>query len=451
MERVSDAFVAIDKDWCYTYLNKKAEKIMGRKPGKLIGKHIWTEFPEGIDQPFYKAYYRAMKEQQYIHLEEYYSPFGVWLENHIYPSPEGLSIFFRDITDRKQAEQQKEFDSNNLSALINNTNDLMWSVDKDLKLITFNDSFNRAIEFMSGKPLIKGSHILSTQFTENQMKRYKIFYERALSGETFTLIDHFDSPVEVWSEISFYPIHQGDAVIGTACFSRDITERKKAEEALKSMEEEILNQKVQEQKKIARAMIIGQEKEKDHLARELHDNINQLLAGVKLYLSTGGNKSAQVKKIIKYPIELIDKSIEEIRSLCRKMVTPVKNIDLSELVQGLLYDLTQNSTIKSAFTCSISNETLSDELKLNIYRIIQEQTNNILKHAEAKNVNISLKEQDKVISIIISDDGKGFNVKSKRKGIGISNMTNRIESYNGKVEIKSRKGNGCKIQITIPV
>src|ERR1019366_3124705 len=193
---------------------------------------------------------------------------------------------------------------------------------------------------------------------------------------------------------------------------QDITELMEAEEAMKSMEREILHQKVQEQKRIARAIILAQEKEKNHLGRELHDNINQLLAGTKLYLSTAGNKNAQVKKMIKYPIELIDKSIEEIRSLCRKMVIPVKDIDLSELVQGLLYDLTQNSTIKSAFTCSISNETLPDDLKLNIYRIIQEQTNNILKHAEAKNVNISLKERDNVISIIIADDGKGFNVKS---------------------------------------
>src|SRR5215470_2226228 len=100
-ERISDAFVALDKNWCYTYMNKKAGEIFDRDPAAMIGKHIWTEFPEGIDQPFYRAYYKAMDEQEYIHLEEYYAPYDRWFENHIYPSSNGLSIFFRDVTERK--------------------------------------------------------------------------------------------------------------------------------------------------------------------------------------------------------------------------------------------------------------------------------------------------------------------------------------------------------------
>ncbi len=154
-----------------------------------------------------------------------------------YNNMKARMVVINDITAKIKAEQQKEFDSNNLKALINNTNDLMWSVDKDLKLMTFNDSFNKTIELMSGKPLTKGRDILSTQFTEDQLVRYKTYYGRALSGETFTIIDHFVSQVEVWAEISFYPIRQGDAVIGTACFSRDITERKKAEEELRKSNE----------------------------------------------------------------------------------------------------------------------------------------------------------------------------------------------------------------------
>jgi PAS domain S-box-containing protein len=97
--------VALDKDWFFTYVNKEAGKIMHRKPEELIGKHIRTEFPGGTGQGFYYAYLKAMKEQQYIHIEEYYEPFHMWLENHIYPSPDGLSIFFKDITERKKAEK----------------------------------------------------------------------------------------------------------------------------------------------------------------------------------------------------------------------------------------------------------------------------------------------------------------------------------------------------------
>lgn len=104
LERVSDAFVALDLNWNYTYINAKAGEILGRNPKELIGKNIWTEFPEGIEQPFYKAYHRAMKSQKYEYLEEYYVPYDLWFENHIYPSLNGLTIYFRDISTRKKNE-----------------------------------------------------------------------------------------------------------------------------------------------------------------------------------------------------------------------------------------------------------------------------------------------------------------------------------------------------------
>jgi PAS domain S-box-containing protein len=106
LERVSDAFVALDRNWRYTYVNRQAAALFGRRREDLIGKHIWTEFPEGVGQPFHRAYEKAMAEQVFIQMENYYEPWDRWFENRIYPSPDGLSIFFHEITDRKQAEQE---------------------------------------------------------------------------------------------------------------------------------------------------------------------------------------------------------------------------------------------------------------------------------------------------------------------------------------------------------
>jgi PAS domain S-box-containing protein len=105
LERVSDAFVALDKDWRYTYVNQHAAGLFGRRPEDLVGRHIWTEFPEGVGQPFHLAYEKAMAEQVFIQMENYYEPWDRWFENRIYPSPDGLSIFFHEITGRKHAEQ----------------------------------------------------------------------------------------------------------------------------------------------------------------------------------------------------------------------------------------------------------------------------------------------------------------------------------------------------------
>lgn len=496
----------------------------------------------------------------------------------LYNKRNARMVVVNDITEKIAAEKQKEFDSNNLSALINNTHDLIWSVDKDLKLITCNDAFNHVTQIISGKRFEKGENVLSNQFTPEHRERYRTFYQRALSGEIFTIIDNFVGPVEIWTEISFYPIRQAGAVIGTACFSRDITERKKAEEALrkselrlneaqsiahignyevdlvnrldswsdefyrlfglnkeevtpsldlfrslvhpddaeyidrkinglfqnfedsflnfrfirkdgkirfghsewkfefdktgkpvrlfgilkditerteaeenlKLLEKKILEQKIQEQKKIARALIKGQEKERNHIGKELHDNINQILAGTKLFLSVAGNKHEVTKELVQYPMELIDKSMQEIRLLCHKLVTPMKDINLESLLRDLLGKVDETTTTKTKLSYGLPENILSDDLQLNIYRIIQEQTNNIIKYAAAKNVEVSLQMKERMIHVMVSDDGKGFDVAAKRKGIGILNMTNRAETFNGKIEIKSSPGNGCIINIAIP-
>jgi PAS domain S-box-containing protein len=105
LERISDALVALDKNWCYTYVNQRAADLFGRRPEDLIGKNIWVEFPEGKGQPFHLAYEKAMSEQVFVEMENYYEPWQRWFENRIYPSDDGLSIFFHEITERKRAEQ----------------------------------------------------------------------------------------------------------------------------------------------------------------------------------------------------------------------------------------------------------------------------------------------------------------------------------------------------------
>lgn len=105
LETMTDGFVSLDKDWRYTYINKRAAEMFHRKPEDLIGKHIWTEFPEGIGQTFYHNYYKAIEEQKPITMEEYYPPWNRWFENRIYPTRDGLSIFFQEITERKRAEE----------------------------------------------------------------------------------------------------------------------------------------------------------------------------------------------------------------------------------------------------------------------------------------------------------------------------------------------------------
>ncbi len=110
LENMTDGFVALDTDRRYTYINANGAALFGLKPEDFIGKHVRTEFPEEVVRPFHLNYEKAMREQVPIFFEDYYAPWDRWFEIRVFPTPDGLSIFFHDITDRKRAgEALKKF------------------------------------------------------------------------------------------------------------------------------------------------------------------------------------------------------------------------------------------------------------------------------------------------------------------------------------------------------
>ena len=106
-ERISDAFIALDANWNYIYLNEKAGELHGRVPADLIGKNIWDEFPQTRNEPFYNALHEAMASQKPMNVQLFSESTGRWYEDHIYPSPDGISSYYRDITAQKREEDER--------------------------------------------------------------------------------------------------------------------------------------------------------------------------------------------------------------------------------------------------------------------------------------------------------------------------------------------------------
>lgn len=231
----------------------------------------------------------------------------------------------------------------------------------------------------------------------------------------------------------------------------DMTEIKKTEKALQQMEEKILLQKVQEQKKISRAIIKTQEAERNHIGAELHDNVNQLLAGAKLYMSIAGKKNDEVKEAIQYPMELVENAIDEIRILTAKHVTPLKNMDLEQMVLSLVEKIKKTTEIKASLSYDVQHQSIQPDLKINIYRIMQELTNNIIKHSASEEVDFIIKSNENFINICVKDNGKGFSLTDSKEGVGLLNITNRVDTFNGEIEIISEPGKGCSTIIKLPM
>ena len=227
IERVSDAFVALDVNWVYTYVNEKAGEQLMRKPESLVGKNIWDEFPEASNQPFYQAYHTAMETQEYQYLEEHYSPLNKWFENHVYPSNDGLTIFFKDVTEIKQITLALKNNEEKYRSLIEQASDGIVITDLEGIIIEVNNSVIKMFDY-NEEELI-GSYIGGylpetdmelTPLRINELLRGKsLLSERRLVKRDGTVID-----VEINSKMA-----SSHTLIG---FIRDITERKKHESTL---------------------------------------------------------------------------------------------------------------------------------------------------------------------------------------------------------------------------
>lgn len=122
--RITDAFIALDKNWCYTYINKRAAELIRLNAADLIGKNVWEVFPDAVNSSTYHAFHKAMNEQQFVLNEDYYAPLDIWQENHIYPSPEGISVYINEISEKKRAEL-KIFKANRLYFFISQVNQMI--------------------------------------------------------------------------------------------------------------------------------------------------------------------------------------------------------------------------------------------------------------------------------------------------------------------------------------
>ncbi|HET7638953.1 MAG TPA: PAS domain-containing protein, partial [Ktedonobacteraceae bacterium] len=142
LERITDGFVAIDQQWRYIYINHRTEELLGICREELLGKIVWEVYPEAVGTLFYRKYHEAMALQQPIEFEEYYPPSKRWYALHIYPSAEGLSIYYTDITDQKADQKYLQ----HLASLTEHITDALISVNMDYVI----QSWNGAAETLYG-------------------------------------------------------------------------------------------------------------------------------------------------------------------------------------------------------------------------------------------------------------------------------------------------------------
>ncbi|HEX7847154.1 MAG TPA: sensor histidine kinase [Chitinophagaceae bacterium] len=221
---------------------------------------------------------------------------------------------------------------------------------------------------------------------------------------------------------------------------------------LKEKLKRMLDEKAGHQKMLVSAVVEGQEKERKNIGAELHDNINPMLATAILYLNMASREEDKFTHI-KSSITIIEDSIQEIRKLSHSLVGPVENdFVLRESLNDLLCSLEQGVSFQISFSAGPLDENkISDEKKLILYRIVQEQMNNVIKYAQAEKVLVSIQQNGNELLLAIKDNGVGFDTTKKAKGIGLRNIETRLELINGNMVLNTKPGDGCEMIVAVPV
>lgn len=374
------------------------------------------------------------------------------LEN---PAINAIAIYIHDDTPQKKATEALRESEKRFRNLIRDLQIGVLLQGADGKIEMTNGAMCKLFD-ISEEELMGGkiwelysdvTHEDGRRFLQSERPSYKAMQTHMLVKDVVMGVWHSKKRERVWLMVSADPIlDESGNVVHVVCSFMDITERKK-------LEKKSFAEKIAHQRQLGQATIDGQEKERHEMGRELHDNIGQQLTTIKLFLDMAKTTADEnTLKMVNMALRSVTDVINEVRSISRSLIPPtLKDLGFIDAVNDLIDSLRTTKAIHVELDYfEFDEDQLPENKKLTLYRILQEQLNNIIKHAKAKNVSIMLRLTAGNILLQVKDDGVGFDINNVKKGLGITNINNRAELFGGKVLLVTTPGNGCEINVCLP-
>jgi PAS domain S-box-containing protein len=368
---------------------------------------------------------------------------------------QGVFAAARDITERKRAEEALKAASLYTRSLIEASLDPLVTISVDGKVM----DVNKATELVTG---VSREHLIGSDFSdyfsepEKAREGYQQVFLKGSVRDYPLAIRHTSGRVtDVLYNATVYRNEAGE-IQGVFAAARDITERKRAEQALQESEKQL--------RYLSSQLMAAQENERRRVARELHDGLGQYLTAIKFRVEgflqeTGKSRIKTKAKSLEAVIPIVQESVREIR----RIQTDLRPSILDDL--GILSTIswfcrefqTTYSHIRIEKEIDIREEMVPESLKMVIYRIMQEALNNISKHGQADLIRLAFRKTDGGLELSIQDNGQGFSLEEvlsaerAKQGLGLSSMRERAEHSGGSLLIESAKGKGTLIRAVWPI
>ncbi len=346
----------------------------------------------------------------------------------------GLLGVSRDIT---KAKQQDEANRTMLSVL-DNSGDFVAFFDREMKFLYMNKvatNFYGSDDYL-GKYV--GDVMDREQFERRRLNVLNLIKNGGVDREEVDVYRPLDGKKLTIDSVVVAVNDEHGRFLCFGNIGRDVTERNK-------LQEEVVAARLQ--KEVMLASMNAEDLERSRLAHELHDGIQQRLATLSISLQVCKSKP----ELISENIDVLNNIINEVRDVSHNLSpSTLKSMGLSFAIADEVNRLKKVQKTDYVYYEDVGNRRFDELLELNLFRIFQESVTNITKYARADEVMIQLLLADNSLSLIIEDDGVGFDVtKLKNKGIGLSNMKRRIETFNGKINIESSPGQGTTVMLDV--
>jgi PAS domain S-box-containing protein len=451
-EIIGNGFFIVDRKWTVKYWNKKAEKLLKVKADDIIGKNLWEQFSDILPVSFYANYHKAFLYDIPVHFEEYWEELEEWFDVVTWHSDNNLFVSFKSscypVLITQSAQNLKTL--NELYRFVTEvTNDCLWEWNlSDKELFWIDGGHKRVFGYDIQNAFIPQS------FWENCL--HPGDREGVLARLNKTI---GEGSARIWEdeyrfkkangEYAFvhdrgHIVYEEGKAVRIVGATQDITERV-------LLENKLIQERERRQRQITEAVLTAQEAERASIGKELHDNLGQILAVAKMYIQMAKKYHGKKRLYLNKSGDFIGNVITEIRKIAKRLVIPGTNIiGLFDNIRNLIHDVNVINPIKIEFQAEgITEADLDEKLQLTVFRIVQEQVNNILKHANATSAAINLTKQENEIILLISDNGNGCDTLQENKGVGIINIRSRAELYHGNIAVTSKPGQGYELKVLL--
>ena len=574
LEQISDGYVTLDRAWRYTFVNRSAARMLG--PRAHAGAHIWTQFPEAAAQPLRQRYERALAEQTPIQFEEYYPPWQRWFLHSVYPSEEGLAVFFKDITEQKRAEAEVARERDFSAAALNSLPGVFYLYDEDFSFLRWNENFERVtgyspaeiqqmtpLDFFIGEEKQRVAERIQEVFergdsaieadlaakdgtlipyyftgrrTESEGRRCLLGVgiditkrrrvEEALrrsearlaEAQAYAGLGSWDLDPAIdrgyWSaemyrlhglepaaatpsfeafldcvhpadqpqvlahhqamkesgvaptleyrtnpkcgpvrhlEVTFRMTRDSDSgMVRVAGTTLDVTQRRRAEDELRRSRNEL-------RALLARLQFLREE-ERTRIARELHDQLGQLVTGLKMDAAWLASKLPKDDPRITGRAAAMKQLADEVIATVKRISSNLRPAELDEF--GLIAALEETAQEfqerhgrRCTFECELVDIELAPEPCVALYRICQEALTNVARHAGATAVKIRLTIENDRLFLTVADNGRGIDPADidASKSLGLIGMRERAMLIGGEFSVAGESERGTTVTVSLPL